>query len=109
MNKGVIGINKLQEAFEDRFIITPEISYPLKSKEIDIASQISGCKKKIAEIVVDAARQIRKQAIQDYSITKIFSIDRGSKLTYTIQATNRKRLHLQRKYYLKLYKVDISA
>ena len=73
MNKGVIGINKLQEAFEDRFIITPEISYPLKNKEIDIASQISGCKKKIAEIVVDAARQIRKQAIQDYSITKIFS------------------------------------
>lgn len=73
MNKGVIGINKLQEAFEDRFIITPEISYPLKNKEIDIASQISGCKKKVAEIVVDAARQIRKQAIQDYSITKIFS------------------------------------
>ncbi|MHA1105637.1 MAG: AAA family ATPase [Promethearchaeota archaeon] len=73
MNKGVIGINKLQEAFEDRFIITPEISYPLKNKEIDIATQISGCKKKVAEIVVDAARQIRKQAIQDYSITKIFS------------------------------------
>lgn len=73
MNKGVIGINKLQEAFEDRFIVTPEISYPLKNKEIDIASQISGCKKKVAEIVVDAARQIRKQAIQDYSITKIFS------------------------------------
>ncbi|MHA1670008.1 MAG: AAA family ATPase [Promethearchaeota archaeon] len=73
MNVGVIGINKLQEAFEDRFIITPEITYPLKSKEIDIARQISGCKKKVAEIVVDAARQIRKQAIQDYSITKIFS------------------------------------
>ena len=73
MNLGVIGINKLQEAFEDRFIITPEISYPLKNKEIDIATKISGCKKKVAEIVVDAARQIRKQAIQDYSITKIFS------------------------------------
>jgi len=73
MNLGVIGINKLQEAFEDRFIITPEISYPLKTKEIDIATKISGCKEKIAEIVVDAARQIRKQAIQDYSITKIFS------------------------------------
>lgn len=73
MNKGVIGINKLQEAFEDRFIITPEISYPIKNKEIDIASQISGCNKKVAEIVVDAARQIRKQAIQDYTITKIFS------------------------------------
>ncbi len=73
MNLGVIGINKLQEAFEDRFIITPEISYPLKTKEIDIATKVSGCKEKIAEIVVDAARQIRKQAIQDYSITKIFS------------------------------------
>ena len=73
MNLGVIGINKLQEAFEDRFIITPEISYPLKTKEIDIATKVSGCKEKIAEIVVDAARQIRKQAIEDYSITKIFS------------------------------------
>ncbi len=73
MNMGVIGINKLQEAFEDRFIITPEISYPLKNKEIDIASQISGCTPKVAEIVVDAARQIRKQATQDYTITKIFS------------------------------------
>ena len=73
MNKGVAGINKLQEAFEDRFIISPEINYPLKDKEIDIAVKISGCKKKIAEIVVDAARQIRKQAIQDFSITKIFS------------------------------------
>ncbi|TFG25194.1 MAG: AAA family ATPase [Promethearchaeota archaeon] len=73
MNLGVIGINKLQEAFEDRFIITPEISYPQKIKEIDITKQISGCKKQVAEIVVDAARQIRKQAIQDYSISKIFS------------------------------------
>ena len=73
MNLGVIGINKLQEAFEDRFMITPEISYPQKNKEIDITEQISGCKKQVAEIVVDAARQIRKQAIQDYSISKIFS------------------------------------
>jgi len=73
MNKGVAGINKLQEAFEDRFIISPEINYPLKNKEIDIAIKMSGCKEKIAEIVVDAARQIRKQAIQDFSITKIFS------------------------------------
>jgi len=73
MNKGVAGINKLQEAFEDRFIISPEITYPLKNKEVEIVSQISGCKKKIAEIVVDVARQIRKQAIHDYSITKIFS------------------------------------
>ncbi|MFX0136749.1 MAG: AAA family ATPase, partial [Candidatus Hodarchaeota archaeon] len=73
MNKSVAGINKLQEAFEDRFIISPEINYPLKNKEIDIAIKISGCRKKIAEIVLDAARQIRKQAIQDFSITKIFS------------------------------------
>ena len=73
MNKGVAGINKLQEAFEDRFIISPEINYPPKNKEIEIAIQMSGCKKKIAEIVVDAARQIRKQAIHDFSITKIFS------------------------------------
>ncbi|MFX0106369.1 MAG: AAA family ATPase, partial [Candidatus Hodarchaeota archaeon] len=73
MNKGVAGINKLQEAFEDRFIISPEINYPLKNKEIDIAIKMSGCRKRIAEIVVDAARQIRKQAIQDFSITKIFS------------------------------------
>ncbi|MFX0177130.1 MAG: AAA family ATPase [Candidatus Hodarchaeota archaeon] len=73
MNKGVAGINKLQEAFEDRFIICPEINYPLKNKEIEIVAKISGCKEKIAEIVVDTARQIRKQAIQDFSITKIFS------------------------------------
>lgn len=73
MNKGVTGINKLQEAFEDRFIICPEINYPLKHKEIEIVSKISGCKGKIAEIVVDTARQIRKQAIQDFSLTKIFS------------------------------------
>lgn len=73
MNKEVAGINKLQEAFEDRFIICPEINYPLKNKEIEIVSKISGCKSKIAEVVVDTARQIRKQAIQDFSITKIFS------------------------------------
>ena len=73
MNKGVAGINKLQEAFEDRFIVSPEINYPLKDKEIEIVSKISGCNIKIAGIVVDAARQIRKQAIQDFSITKIFS------------------------------------
>jgi len=73
MNKGVSGINKLQEAFEDRFIICPEINYPLKNKEIEIVSKITGCNGKIAEIVVDTARQIRKQAIQDFSLTKIFS------------------------------------
>ncbi|HDZ17535.1 hypothetical protein LCGC14_1050750 [marine sediment metagenome] len=73
MNKGVAGINKLQEAFEDRFIVSPEINYPSKDKEIEIVSKISGCNIKIARIVVDAARQIRKQAIQDFSITKIFS------------------------------------
>ncbi|MFX1343690.1 MAG: AAA family ATPase [Promethearchaeota archaeon] len=73
LNKGVIGINKLQEAFEDRFIVSPEINYPAKQKEIEIAVKISGCKKSLAEIVVDVARQIRKQAIQDFSITKIFS------------------------------------
>jgi len=73
MNKGVIGINKLQEAFEDRFLVCPEISYPKKQKEIEIAVKLSGCKKIVAETVVDAARQIRKQAIKDFSITKIFS------------------------------------
>ena len=73
MNKGVIGINKLQEAFEDRFLVCPEITYPPKQKEIEIAVKLSGCKKKVAETVVDAARQIRKQAIKDFSITKIFS------------------------------------
>jgi len=73
MNKGVIGINKLQEAFEDRFLVCPEINYPSKQKEIEIAVKLSGCKKMVAETVVDAARQIRKQAIKDFSITKIFS------------------------------------
>ncbi|MFX1279032.1 MAG: AAA family ATPase [Promethearchaeota archaeon] len=73
LNKGVIGINKLQEAFEDRFIVSPEIDYPIKQKEVEIATRISGCDKKIAEIVVDVARQIRKQALKDFSITKIFS------------------------------------
>ena len=73
MNKGVIGINKLQEAFEDRFLVCPEITYPTKQKEIEIAVKLTGCKDKVAETVVDAARQIRKQAIKDFSITKIFS------------------------------------
>ncbi|MBY8989982.1 MAG: AAA family ATPase [Candidatus Lokiarchaeota archaeon] len=73
LNKGVIGINKLQEAFEDRFIVSPEINYPIKQKEIEIATIISGCDKNIAELVVDVARQIRKQALKDFSITKIFS------------------------------------
>ncbi len=73
MNKGVIGINKLQEAFDDRFIASPEINYPDKNKEILIASRISGCSSRIAEVVVDAAREIRKQALEDFSLTKIFS------------------------------------
>ena len=73
MNKSVLGINKLQEAFEDRFLVCPEITYPSKQKEIEIAVKLSGCKKIVAETVVDAARQIRKQAIKDFSITKIFS------------------------------------
>ncbi len=73
MNKGVVGINKLQESFGDRFIIAPEIKYPQKRKEIEIVSEISGCEKKIAEIVVDAAQQIRKQATEDYSISRLFS------------------------------------
>jgi hypothetical protein len=73
LNKGVIGINKLQEAFEDRFIVSPEINYPIKQKEIEIAATISGCDRNIAELVVDVARQIRKQALKDFSITKIFS------------------------------------
>ncbi|GAG33094.1 unnamed protein product, partial [marine sediment metagenome] len=64
LNKGVIGINKLQEAFEDRFIVSPEINYPIKQKEIEIATAISGCDKNIAELVVDVARQIRKQALK---------------------------------------------
>lgn len=73
MNKGVIGINKLQEAFDDRFIASPEINYPEKSREIYITSQIAGCNSRIAEVVVDAAREIRKQALEDFSLTKIFS------------------------------------
>jgi Holliday junction resolvasome RuvABC ATP-dependent DNA helicase subunit len=73
LNKGVIGINKLQEAFEDRFIVSPEIDYPIRLKEIEIATKISGCDRDLAEVVVDAARQIRKQALKDFSITKIFS------------------------------------
>ena len=73
LNKGVLGVNKLQEAFEDRFIASPEITFPLRPKEIEIATKVSGCKRILAEIVVDAARQIRKQAIKDFSITKIFS------------------------------------
>jgi MoxR-like ATPase len=73
MNKGVVGINKLQEAFDDRFIVNLEIDYPIRKIEVNIATAFSGCKKIIAEIVVDSARQIRKQAIKDFSITKIFS------------------------------------
>jgi GTPase SAR1 family protein len=73
MNKGVVGINKLQESFGDRFIIAPEITYPTKRKEIEIVSKISGCEKNVAEIVVDAAQQIRKQATEDYSISRLFS------------------------------------
>ncbi|TFF99891.1 MAG: AAA family ATPase [Promethearchaeota archaeon] len=73
MNKGVVGINKLQESFGDRFIIAPEITYPKKTKEIEIVSKISGCEKIVAEIVVDAAHQIRKQATEDYSISHLFS------------------------------------
>ncbi len=73
MNKGVVGINKLQEAFGDRFLICPEITYPNKKKEIEIATKITNCKKEIAELVVDAAQQIRKQATEDFSISKLFS------------------------------------
>ncbi|MHA1805261.1 MAG: AAA family ATPase [Promethearchaeota archaeon] len=73
MNKGVIGINKLQEALNDRFIASPEINYPEKKKEIYITSKISGCDERVSEIVVDAAREIRKQALEDFSLTKIFS------------------------------------
>lgn len=73
MNKGVVGINKLQEAFGDRFLICPEIKYPNRKKEIEIATSITNCKKEIAELVVDAAQQIRKQATEDFSISKLFS------------------------------------
>ena len=73
MNKGVVGINKLQEAFDDRFMINLEIDYPIRNTEINIATAFSGCKKNVAAIVVDSARQIRKLAIKDFSITKIFS------------------------------------
>ncbi|TXT62880.1 MAG: Denitrification regulatory protein NirQ [Promethearchaeota archaeon] len=73
MNKGVIGVSQLQSAFEDRFVVCPEIKYPEKQKEVQIATKITNCKKSLAELVVDAARQIRKQAIEDYSLTKIFS------------------------------------
>ncbi|TFF95490.1 MAG: AAA family ATPase [Promethearchaeota archaeon] len=73
MNKGVIGINKLQESFEDRFIVSLEINYPSRRKEVNIATKIVDCDQKVAEIVVDAARQIRKQALEDFTITKIFS------------------------------------
>jgi hypothetical protein len=54
-------------------VVCPEIKYPEKQKEVQIATKIANCKKSLAELVVDAARQIRKQAIEDYSLTKIFS------------------------------------
>ncbi|TXT67113.1 MAG: Denitrification regulatory protein NirQ [Promethearchaeota archaeon] len=73
MNKGVVGINKLQEAFGDRFLISPEITYPEKNKEIEIVKKVTDCKKGVAELVVDAAQQIRKQATEDFSISKLFS------------------------------------
>ncbi|MFO7795185.1 MAG: AAA family ATPase [Promethearchaeati archaeon] len=73
MNKGVIGVNQLQSAFEDRFVVCPELNYPKRQKEVFITTKITNCKQQLAELVVDAAQQIRKQAIEDFTLTKIFS------------------------------------
>ncbi|MFX0077278.1 MAG: AAA family ATPase, partial [Candidatus Hermodarchaeota archaeon] len=73
MSKGEIGINKLQKAFEDRFLGYFGITFPTKQKEVEIAVKLTGCNPMVAETVVDVARELRKQAIRDKTITKVFS------------------------------------
>jgi nitric oxide reductase NorQ protein len=72
MNKGVLGINQLQEAFDDRFILEKKIGYPSKNVEMKIITKITGCKRDLAKLTVELAKELRKGA-EKYVISKMFS------------------------------------
>lgn len=74
MNLNVLGINELQEAFDDRFWMNKAITYAKPEKEVEILVQMSGCKKEVAQIIVEVANKFREAAsAQQLSIPKMFS------------------------------------
>jgi len=76
MNRNVLGINSLQEAFNDRFFLNLTIEYPEKAKEAEIVSKISKCSLKLADLIIEAGQHLRKMA-ENGSVSKIFSTRMG--------------------------------
>jgi len=72
MNRNVLGINSLQEAFNDRFLVNVNIEYPEKNKEIEIIEDITKCSKALAQLVVEGGHHLREMATNS-AIAKIFS------------------------------------
>lgn len=93
MNLSVIGINPLQEAFADRFLMCFDFEYPNKKKEIEIIKKITNCPKGLAEIIVEAAQQMRKMAMEDHTISSIFSTRMA--VNFAVMVTHMKRFFLK--------------
>jgi MoxR-like ATPase len=72
INLNVLGINELQEAFDDRFLINYEFHYPTKHKEIEIITTVAGCNEDCAALLVELAEHLRK-AVNDLTLGKVFS------------------------------------
>jgi len=73
VNFNVLGINELQEAFNDRFPIGWKFDYPEKRKEIEIITRNVPCSEGFASVVVEAADHLRKAALIDKSLNRLFS------------------------------------
>jgi len=74
MNLNVLGVNELQEAFDDRFWMNKLMEYAPAHQEVKILCEMSGCKKQVAELIVDVAHKFREAASpQQLSIPKVFS------------------------------------
>ena len=75
MNLKVCGINELQEAFDDRYYLNKIMEYADAKTESRIIVEITGCKKEMADLIVEVAQQFRQAAMNpnEMTISKIFS------------------------------------
>jgi len=90
INLNVLGINDLQEAFDDRFLVNWEFEYPAKKKEAEIIKKMAGCSKSLAELISELAYQLREAAMKDFSLKKPFSTRHGVNFAKMIWAMKRK-------------------
>lgn len=76
MNRNVLGVNQLQEAFYDRFFLTFPLGFPTPEIEMQILESITGISHAISEVLVNVVQDWRKlyyveKAVHNVCTTRI--------------------------------------